>query len=326
MTPKRILFVIMCVLLILVILLTGVLIGKFSTLLQGFDATPNTTTSPSVSTAPSQTQASAPTPSQDATSGTSATEGSQATTPSTEHQHDYVLTQQVEPKCEAHGSNTYTCACGSVHMEDVVALGHQYNTAGQVIDPTCTEAGYTRFVCSRCDKSTDSNPTEALGHLWDEGTQIPADCVTDACTQYQCANKGCEEILIEDIQEGTALGHSFEPWVPTDDGGYKHVCANCDAVETSADLAVTEIISGSVKDIDGTSYILWEIYVGTENSPDAFRYQIYDYTNANMLNSSYDADQGLQVALDSDDAQTAILPICQDSILTIHADGTYTIE
>ena len=83
--------------------------------------------------------------------------------------HDYADATCTEPK---------TCNdCGATDGE---ALGHdeQYD----VIDPTCTEDGYTAITCSRCDYTSTKDPVDALGHKGGEATCTePAYC--DVCYQ-----------------------------------------------------------------------------------------------------------------------------------------------
>ena len=57
---------------------------------------------------------------------------------------------------------------------------HEHNfVVSKVVAPTCTEAGYTLEKCSICDRERTTNPTEALGHDWDEGT-----VTTEATTEH----------------------------------------------------------------------------------------------------------------------------------------------
>ncbi len=44
-----------------------------------------------------------------------------------------------------------TCHCGETETQVVPALGHSYDTV--VVDPTCTEYGYTVYTCSVCGDS-----------------------------------------------------------------------------------------------------------------------------------------------------------------------------
>ena len=57
----------------------------------------------------------------------------------------------VEPTCTDSGYTQYTCeVCGHDKISDVIeALGHEYE-AIEVVEPTETEEGYTVYKCNRC--------------------------------------------------------------------------------------------------------------------------------------------------------------------------------
>ncbi len=65
--------------------------------------------------------------------------------------------------CLESGSTAYTCEyCGRTKIEDIAALGHDYNNV--VTNPTCVKQGYTTHTCSRCGDSYVDSYTNALGH------------------------------------------------------------------------------------------------------------------------------------------------------------------
>ncbi|MBQ2861628.1 MAG: hypothetical protein IJE83_02445, partial [Oscillospiraceae bacterium] len=67
------------------------------------------------------------------------------------------------------------CArCSHTVSQSIKALGHneQYN----VIEPTCTEGGYTNVTCSRCDYSGKINETPATGHSGEMYETIAPTC------------------------------------------------------------------------------------------------------------------------------------------------------
>ena len=66
-----------------------------------------------------------------------------------------------EATCE---SPRYCPLCGSTEGE---TLGHDYNAAVTV--PTCVEAGYTTYTCSRCGDSYEADPVPATGQHTYEG-------------------------------------------------------------------------------------------------------------------------------------------------------------
>ncbi|MCD8197122.1 MAG: S-layer homology domain-containing protein [Lachnospiraceae bacterium] len=117
----------------------------------------------------------------------------------TEHlRHDYVGESVILPSCDHAGVSLFTCSrCGDWYMlaEDaeghtagepatcttpqlctvcgaVLALptGHEYEAT--VTEPTCTEQGYTTYICIYCGDTYTDNYTEATGHT-------PGDWIVD---------------------------------------------------------------------------------------------------------------------------------------------------
>lgn len=81
------------------------------------------------------------------------------------HTHSWSETSSAEPTCTTDGFVMYECQCGAVRRSSVPALGHvKVDVPG--LEPTCTEAGYTNYVsCSVCTavlKAREDLP--ALGH------------------------------------------------------------------------------------------------------------------------------------------------------------------
>jgi len=78
------------------------------------------------------------------------------------HEHNYVLTETINPTCTQNGEETFTCTiCQDTYTNDIDALGHSYQTA--VTDPTCTEQGYSTHTCSVCGDNYKDNYVEANG-------------------------------------------------------------------------------------------------------------------------------------------------------------------
>ncbi len=66
------------------------------------------------------------------------------------HVHDYTAeTRVVEPTCTEMGFTEHICACGAVQKDSFVdELGHDYEKT--VVPPTCVSKGYTEYTCQRC--------------------------------------------------------------------------------------------------------------------------------------------------------------------------------
>ena len=83
--------------------------------------------------------------------------------------HGYTVSSVVEPTCTEQGYTLYTCTCGET-MKDLYkdATGHAYSSL--VTAPTCTSPGYTTYTCIYCgDVYTDSY-VDATGHSFVDGS------------------------------------------------------------------------------------------------------------------------------------------------------------
>ncbi len=92
------------------------------------------------------------------------------------HKHNYSKTV-VQPTCTEKGYTQYTCAaCGDSYQEDFVdALGHNY--AETKVAATCTSKGYTLHGCTRCSNSYRDNETSNYGNH--TGVGKCTECGTD---------------------------------------------------------------------------------------------------------------------------------------------------
>ena len=133
--------------------------------------------------------------------------------------------------CIHNGTETAKCdRCDETDTRTVEnsALGHAYTV--EVIDPTCTETGYTLHTCTRCNDSYMSDFVDALGHI--EGEEQTEILVEPTCTEAgtnvirtYCTR--CGENLSTRNVTVDPLGHDFE--IVSFDGeivGTK--CSRCD--------------------------------------------------------------------------------------------------
>jgi len=119
--------------------------------------------------------------------------------------------------CTKAGTVRYSCTCGYSITQTVAALGHNYESK-EVVQPTCTQAGYAVYECTRCGDSYKKNTGEARGHGYQQGTHVSASCTGGGYTDYYCVN--CNDTYRAD--EGP-LGHSYDKSNP--DGSYtSHTC------------------------------------------------------------------------------------------------------
>ena len=124
------------------------------------------------------------------------------------HTHDYTLfpPMEVAATCTQKGGTQYTCAYGDTYMENVTpALGHDYSGVVTVVEPTCTEKGYTVTQCIRCTETKISNYTAALGHNCPSVEMVKEPtCTAEGSAVGQCAV--CKETITSVI---SALGHKM---------------------------------------------------------------------------------------------------------------------
>ena len=80
--------------------------------------------------------------------------------------------------------------------------------SGTIINPTCTEKGYTTYTCSICGESYQTDYTDALGHVVEEdsGITINPTCTEHGYTTYTCST--CGESYQTDYTD--ALEHEFK--------------------------------------------------------------------------------------------------------------------
>ncbi len=117
--------------------------------------------------------------------------------------HAYVAVV-TEPTCTEAGFTTYTCSkCGDSYVADeVAALGHDYKAV--VTEPTCTEAGFTTYTCERCGDSYVADEVAALGHEY----------VNGVCTRCGAADPDykhedhCPSKNFVDVPDETSWAHA----------------------------------------------------------------------------------------------------------------------
>lgn len=119
--------------------------------------------------------------------------------------HNFVEEYLDTPSCEVGGTAIKKCSeCGYVSEKyDVEPLGHAYEIAIKV-EPTCTEKGYTTYMCYRDEfcRDTYDEETDALGH--DEGEWIvdkEPSTFFNGARHTEC--KRCGEVLQNEVLAST---------------------------------------------------------------------------------------------------------------------------
>ncbi|MBP5661772.1 MAG: hypothetical protein J6X30_01285, partial [Clostridia bacterium] len=124
-------------------------------------------------------------------------------------EHTFVLDHNTtDPTCETGGSAVYICSvCGAEEIRDVDPLGHNYQK-GEVTAPTCTEQGYTTYVCQNDQTHIyKSDYTDALGHDYQAGAVTNPTCTEQGYTTYVCSHDSSH---MEKRDYTDAVGHDFQ--------------------------------------------------------------------------------------------------------------------
>ena len=178
-----------------------------------------------------------------------------------EHTHSYTE-KTVAPTCASVGYTEYTCSCGDTYKDNyidkteceitewtavgdsthtgVCALGHKKTVnctfTESTAAPTCTESGFTEYVCSVCEYSYKDNYVAATGHDFKEEYEHDgsyhwhaAECGHDERSEYEphvyvktvvaptCTKSGYTDYLCEcgygyTADYTAALGHTVSEW------------------------------------------------------------------------------------------------------------------
>lgn len=133
------------------------------------------------------------------------------------------------------GVKTFTCTvCGETRTEDIKVLDKTWHK-GQTVAPTCTEQGYTVYICDQDKNLTEKRDyTAALGHDYDNGVvTTPATCTTEGVMTYTCTRDGATK-----TETIPALGHKWDDGTITTaptcetEGEKTYRCTNDGCTET----------------------------------------------------------------------------------------------
>ena len=141
--------------------------------------------------------------------------------------HAYAMGEIVAPTCTEEGYTVYICqSCGDSYRADQTdAVGHEY--ISEEVEPTCTEDGYTIYECTRCGNSYESEGTPALGHTFEDKTAEPT-CTESGGIYHVCVRCGFS------YESDTVFpsGHSYESEIVksatcTEEGERHYRCVKC---------------------------------------------------------------------------------------------------
>lgn len=172
------------------------------------------------------------------------------------HIHLYIETI-INPTCTEQGYIKHVCSiCGDNYKDNYErALGHNYNEI--TTNPTCTERGYVTYTCERCADSYSTPFGNAAGHNYQSTITAPT-CTENGYTTHTCVE--CGDSYIDTYTNPT--GHSYESkW--TYDGEFHWHNSSC-GHELIKDKE-THIFNGTVCSCgyDLSSAMLFEKIAGT---------------------------------------------------------------
>lgn len=123
-----------------------------------------------------------------------------------EVKHNFVAVDVVEPTCTELGYTLYACTtCGDTYKDSLVAcLPHRFEAT--VVEPTCTHRGYTTYTCADCGYSyLDAKSYKDQTEHSYSATVVPPTCETAGYTVYTCTI--CGDEYVDDTV--SALAHDF---------------------------------------------------------------------------------------------------------------------
>lgn len=145
--------------------------------------------------------------------------------------HTEVIDKEKLPTCTTPGltEGKHCSVCKKVLVEQKIisATGHNYSS--KIIESTCTEQGYTLYVCSKCQSSYKDSYTEAIGHNYSDWTII----VLPTCTTDGIESRNCS--ICGNTETHTLLhsGHDYKteiiPPSCTEKGYTLHTCSKCNS-------------------------------------------------------------------------------------------------
>jgi hypothetical protein len=140
----------------------------------------------------------------------------------------------------ANGTNitalhSYVIPIGTTGDIQLIACWQEcvHNYTWVIVDPTCTEQGYTTFTCLICNDQYVDNYVPAFGHNYFGIVVIPASCTSEGLSVFVCLR--CTDNYFENIAKTEhVFGAVDEVVAPTcEDEGYTvYKCLYCNATTT----------------------------------------------------------------------------------------------
>lgn len=112
------------------------------------------------------------------------------------------------PSCTDGGVDTYTCACGYSWQIESAPLGHSIKIDKK--SATCTEDGYYKVYCSRCDFVEQDDVISALGHDAENavlGNYVGATESVNGYQTYYCPRDNVEIVALRQYDANDWSGY-----------------------------------------------------------------------------------------------------------------------
>ncbi|MCR5835216.1 MAG: bacterial Ig-like domain-containing protein [Lachnospiraceae bacterium] len=131
-----------------------------------------------------------------------------------------------------HRGGTATCSqkakcelCGQ-YYGDFDADNHTYET--YLVEPTCTQKGYTSHVCSGCGYSYKDSYKDKIGHHYVSKITNSATCISTGTLEHKCELCGDSYIEIIPMTEHDYVQTLLKNPTCTSKGQWEHKCSYCE--------------------------------------------------------------------------------------------------
>ena len=167
--------------------------------------------------------------------------------------HSLKKVEAVEPTCSKEGNNEYwqceNCkklysdanSNDEISHEDVIIAPANHDYSSIVIAPTCTEQGYTIYICANCGDTYNDTFVDKLGHDMGEWYEYSAPTCTDTGAEHSDCSR-CEYYESKVI---SATGHKYDTVWDMDADGHWHTVL-CGHTEEASDKAAHVLNSNGV--------------------------------------------------------------------------------
>ena len=151
--------------------------------------------------------------------------------------HTDTTATHEDPTCTEDGYDKVVCSCGEVVSEEPIPATGHVDTTTERKEPTCTEEGYEKVVCSCGEVVSDTVLPKANHKEADREKKAPT-CTEDGYIKVICA---CGEV-IETITLPTP-GHDYFTDIRNasceEDGYMQTICRVCSDVQSKTSLPMT---------------------------------------------------------------------------------------